>query len=361
VSYLEVGAVYDDGIEKEGRAGTTHRDCAVPARSFCFWGRKVWYSEYNMRFIFFFSALAFVGFSVAQWYVETKALCPVPISYRVGEVDARFAISASELRTLALQAEMPWEEALGRELFVYDETADFTVNLIFDERQQLASTEEEWRLRLDTLEQEHEELVAEIKELGVRYQTEEASYNTAREAYEERLAAYNNEVEQYNAVGGAPASEFARLEAEAASINRDLTKLVEFEGEINDLATRINELGAEGNQKIADYNAEVVEYNEIFGTLETFTQGEYERERITVYKFTDAAELHRVITHEFGHALGVPHVEGEDSVMYYLMTDRDVSSLSQEDTAALVAVCGTQETWPQKIRHFIRTTLTNIN
>lgn len=314
-----------------------------------------------MRIIFFTSLTAFLIFATTNWYLNTAHLCPAPILYRIGEVDERFSISTTTLAEIAAAAEATWEKELNRELFVYDDTAEFSINLIYDERQRLASTEEEWRQSLDAEQADYEALVKELESLGARYQSAQASYTTVREAYEARLAAYNAEVERYNNEGGAPPQVFAELEAEARQINTDLKQVLAAEKTINELATTINELGETGNKKIAAYNEAVLEYNELFGELGTFTQGDYERERINIYKFSDTTELSRVIVHEFGHALGIGHVEGETSVMYYLMTDRDVSQLSLTDTAALLDVCGSDATWQQKVRQFIRTLLHNLN
>jgi predicted Zn-dependent protease len=314
-----------------------------------------------MRLSFFLALLGAVFFATSHWYVQTAAICPVPIAYRIGTIDERFGVSPEELQQIVTDAEAVWENSVATELFVYDETTDFTINFIYDERQQLALTEEEWRIALDSQQTKHEALLEEIKTLGARYQTEEASYNTRRQEYEAKLAAYNAEVEKYNDEGGAPPEVFTRLQAEKQSLNELLRSISKLEVGINELADAINRRGEEGNEKIAAYNAEVEEYNEIFGTLDTFTQGDYKRERINVYKFTDAKELTQVIAHEFGHALGVGHVEGEESVMYYLMTDREFATLSPADKAALVAECGDTQSLDQQVRRIIRDVLTKFN
>jgi hypothetical protein len=153
---------------------------------------------------------------------------------------------------------------------------------------------------------------------------------------------------------------FAELQREAEVLGTQLKNLSNREESLNLLAQQINQLGTSANENIASYNAEVQEYNDIFGNRETFTQGDFERERINVYKFSTTEELVRVIAHEFGHALGIGHVDGEDSIMYYLLTDRDFKSPSVADMNAVQAVCGDSTTLAQKVRHLIRTALTTI-
>jgi Matrixin len=314
-----------------------------------------------MRAIFVFALIFTIVFATSNWYVNTASICPVPITYRVGNLDSRFPISAEEIRAVAAKAEETWESASGRDLFVYDEDSEFTINLIYDERQQRTVTEEEWRIRLDVMQKEHQALIARIEALGVRYQSDVASYDNKREDYEAKLAAYNAQVEKYNQVGGAPPEVFASLQKEAESLNKIQKDMLALEKKLNQQIDDVNKLGEEGNAKIAIYNAEVVEYNEVFGALETFTQGDYERERINIYKFSDVEELTRVIIHEFGHALGVGHVEGEESVMYYLMTEQSSPVLSAEDISAFTAICGSTETTEAKIRQLIRNLLKNFN
>jgi len=84
-----------------------------------------------------------------------------------------------------------------------------------------------------------------------------------------------------------------------------------------------------------------VQFNEQFGESREFTQGDYQGDKISIYTFLDEAELVRVLVHEFGHALGIGHVENSESMMYHLMSNQPtIARLSVEDTQAFFAVCG---------------------
>ena len=314
-----------------------------------------------MRSILFSILLGVLIVSGTFWYVGTSAICPVPISYRLGEVDERFGITVEEAGEVLAAAEAVWEEELGRDLFVYDELSDFAINFIYDERQQMASTEEEWRIELDQQEAESQRILSEVRRIAAEISADQEVFAVERERYESRLTAYNNKVAAYNNAGGAPEEEFAALQAEQAELAEELARLVATEAEIVRRANEVNELGETGNQIIELYNRQVVQYNEIYGNIEQYTQGDFQRERINVYKFSDSTELTKVIAHEFGHALGVGHVEGEDSLMYYLMAEQpDTILLSEEDKTAFLEECGTGNEFSYEVRRIIRTALSYL-
>ncbi|MEZ4194996.1 MAG: matrixin family metalloprotease [Candidatus Paceibacterota bacterium] len=313
-----------------------------------------------MRSIFFITLITGAVVGTSYWYTRTADICPVPIYYSLGEVDERFAISLDELKTVATEAEAIWEGLTPQELFVYDEEAEFKINLIFDERQQLARTEDDWRARLDQQEFNNQLKLEEVNRLSQRYSEREADYTTKRNEYESQLSKYNDKVDRYNGRGGAPADVFAELQDEQVALSKLATELSRQEQDLNNLANEINTLGEKVNQNITAYNQEVVEYNEMFGSRDIFTQGDFGRKRINIYKFDSKAELTKVLAHEFGHALGLPHVEGEGSVMYYLTTDTDYLSASETDWSALSNVCKDTNTFSHEARRIIRSVLSYL-
>ncbi|OGG65610.1 hypothetical protein A2929_04285 [Candidatus Kaiserbacteria bacterium RIFCSPLOWO2_01_FULL_45_25] len=314
-----------------------------------------------MRSILFSTLVGVLIVATTFWYVGTSAVCPVPISYRLGEVDERFPISIAEAHEVLAAAEAVWEDELQRDLFVYDESSDFTVNFIYDERQQMASTEEEWRLELDKQEADSQRILSEVRQIAAEISADQEAFVVEKDRYETRLTAYNNQVAAYNEAGGAPKEEFAALQKEQAELAEELARLVAIEQDIRRRADEVNELGETGNQLIELYNKEVLQYNEIYGNIEQYTQGDYERERINVYKFSDTTELTKVIAHEFGHSLGVGHVEGESSLMYYLMAEQpDTISLSEEDIVAFLDECGHGNELSYEVRRIIRTALSYL-
>lgn len=300
-------------------------------------------------------------FGGTYWYVATAEVCPVPIHYRLSEYDPRFSLSAEEIKLVLLEAEQAWEKATGRELFVYDEEAEFTINFIFDERQRQALNEEELRAQLNEKESQSNKTLEQVTKLNRNYEVLKAKYETGVTAYNSRLRSYNARVDEVNASGGADQGEMEELTREKRSLATEGEELEVMTTSLRKLVEEINNLGEYGNQLINDYNKEVVFYNDSYGEAGAFTQGEFVGDKINIYKFSDRNELSKVIAHEFGHALGLEHVEKAEAIMYYLLEQQPAQlTLSSEDVSAFKSVCGDGNDFSHRLRIHVRTLLALI-
>ena len=98
------------------------------------------------------------------------------------------------------------------------------------------------------------------------------------------------------------------------------------------------------SQYVADrINADVRRYNQLVASLNTrarddIKQGSYQTE-LEIYAFADAADLQVVIAHEFGHALGIGHIEDAGAIMGARHQVGTILQLTDADAAALRQRC----------------------
>jgi DNA repair exonuclease SbcCD ATPase subunit len=226
---------------------------------------------------------------------------------------------------------------------------------VFDDRQASADAQMSDQERLDQVSSQNEEISTTIIQLQTTYETMQATFADRKESYDQSLAAYNDQVRQVNDRGGATESEFATLTQTQQTLERESQTLRRLADELNDVATQLNELSTESNRLVQTYNQQVEAYNYQYGGGEKFTQGDYTGKEIHIYKFSDQTELVTVLAHEFGHALGIGHVDGSGSLMYYLLAEAEdqIPALSPSDLEAYNITCQT-DSWDFKLRSIIR-------
>jgi Matrixin len=304
--------------------------------------------------------MAAILFGGGYWFYDALAVCKVPLSYRIGSVDSRFDISPEAVRNAVSGAESLWEDGTDRNLFTYSPEGELVVNFVYDERQAKTEKQEEFQELLDQKEGMSDTVKSEYEKLVSNYEDLRQAYENDVAAYEKKLTAYNREVSEWNTRGGAPKDVFERLEKTQDALGREEERLNTRSRELNTLVSRLNVLGSQGNSLVSDYNSLVTKYNDTFAEGGEFTQGEYSDGVITIYEFSTEEELLIVLAHELGHALGIGHVEGEDSFMYHLMGAQDAAGgLTEIDRGAFMTLCGDAGTMADTLV-YLRETLLSL-
>ena len=260
-----------------------------------------------------------------------------PLRYSLGTIDPRFGIERERFLTLAREAEAVWEVKRGMPLFEYDPTSDFTVSLVFDERQQ--RTLEARKAKEDLTEREYS-----IQSMMRDYNAAQREHHRLKERYDSDLASFNGRLERYNArvaewnrKGGASPHIVADLKDEELAINRARRELETATTQLNTSAFRLNSTAEKINALADEFNVHVGLFNGRFVESREFEQGEYDGKGIVIYQFTEEADLRIALTHEFGHALGFGHVDTPEAIMHRRLGQQpmDAPTLMPDDLELL--------------------------
>ncbi len=285
------------------------------------------------------------------YFFLSPAPCGIPLSYRIGTIDENFALTESQARAALADAEAVWEEGVGKDLFVYDSEAFFTVNFVYDERQAVTDEERELRHELDTQKNLNDSIKGEYDAYAAEYETLKAEYEKRQQKYARELKAYNETVAEWNEKGGAPEEVYDQLNEEQERLTREGEAINKMVDELNVLVEKLNELGTQGDLLVDSYNEIVDDYNDRFNTEREFTQGDYQGDFINIYEYESPEELRIVLAHELGHALSLDHVEGSQSIMYFFMGEQSLSKgLTVEDVEAFEATCSPK--WYHRQRYY---------
>lgn len=292
-----------------------------------------------MKQFIFFLIVVTIGFGI--FYYQQISICRNPLNYDLGDFDNRFGVSKEKFLAVIKEAENVWEKGTGRNLFNQKTGAKFKVNLVFDERQATTFEAGESQEQIEGSRAIYDTLLGQYKDLEASYKSFLSEYNSQVSRFEQQLQYYNARVAELNSKGGAQPKEYEELQQEKQFLESLKFALDKDRLSLNAKASKLNALGDQVNELAQRLNINVDVHNERFGEGREFDQGDYTNNTINIYQFDATSDLRLVMAHEFGHALGLEHVENPKSIMYYLMEKQDLNSpaLTGEDKEALLKRC----------------------
>lgn len=281
-----------------------------------------------MRKIFIFLiilvSLASVGLLFKDpLYATTKSVlyyspCDYPIPFAIGTIDPKFEITKEELLEDTKAAGSIWSGTQGKQLFVYDPESKFTVNMVYDSRQELTS--------------KITELNENLKEQQGAIDPKIAEFKKNQAAFELKVNDLNSKISYWNSHGGAPKDEYDKLTETQKALQAEAAALNATAKELGQSTQQYNLSAKELNQTIGDYQSVLLTKPE---------EGLYEQEgnvrKISIYIDIEQNEFLHTLTHEMGHALGLNHNNDKSSIMYPQTTN--ILKPSNSDISDLNEIC----------------------
>lgn len=266
------------------------------------------------------------------------------ITWRIGTVSPRFGVSERELQKAIERATHLWEDAAGMNLFLQDSNG-FPIDLVYDHRQELWNAKSQAERELQALKGLLSQADKRFKEARARLDKAERDFEAQQGAFEDRLRDYNGRVADVNVAGGASPADRAALDDERNQIESERLQLARSQGELQGLQADVDDIIRRRNARAEDHNEAVSRFNAKYGKTELrlgecVTSGIHV-EHIRVFAFSDKDHLAIVLAHEFGHALGLPHVAGDGHLMSAVEKGRKSTAslrLTTKDKAALTRI-----------------------
>jgi hypothetical protein len=271
--------------------------------------------------------------------VEETAIPAYPRRYALGRFDERFGISRERFLEIVAEAKKVWETAAGRDLFDLQQNSVMKVNLVFDWREEALLKAKEQRARLDENGSSFDMLKTEYERNTSALERKRSEYDEAAQAYKVHLDDYNARVKRWNDGENHSEGEEKALQSKRQELDEELARLEPKRTSLASEAAALNALGERLTALARKFNMEVELFNGTYVSQREFEKGTFDGRNIDIYEFDKEEDLRIALVHEFGHALGLEHVDNPRSIMYRKLAAQDMNDihLTSDDLTQLLS------------------------
>jgi len=262
-----------------------------------------------------------------------------PVTYSLGSFDSRFGISQERFLVLAAEAKKIWEDAAGKSLFESSEHGTMKINLIYDARQENLLKAQAARAGLDEEGRSFDQLQADYNAKARALDESRSALEEASQASKSHLEEYNARVARWNESKEHSDAEYTSLQARRKELEEEQSVVEKKAAELNSRGEELNKLGESMNQLAGKHNLEVEKFNGRFINSRDFEKGVFDGKAINIYEFEKEDDLKLALVHEFGHAIGLGHIDNPKAIMCPKIALQDLSDirLTTDDLNLLLA------------------------
>ncbi|MCX6134379.1 MAG: matrixin family metalloprotease [Ignavibacteriales bacterium] len=262
-----------------------------------------------------------------------------PVDYALGEFDERFGITKEKFLEIAEQAKRVWEDAAGRRLFSLHGEGTLKINLIFDWRQERLLGAMKAKATLDGTGRSFDQLQSDYNERSRMLDQYRRSFEESAGSYRVHLDGYNARVARWNESKDHSDSEYNALQSARREIESEQSNLEKKRADLNSRGEEFNKLGEKLTELAGKHNVDVENFNGTYAQSRDFEKGLFDGKSINIYEFEKEDDLKLALVHEFGHAIGLGHVDNPKAIMYRKLAVQDMNPihLASEDLTLLLA------------------------
>ncbi|NNP74811.1 matrixin [Acinetobacter sp. Ac_3412] len=275
----------------------------------------------------FSSAQANINHTDGHQHQATKKI----VHYRIADIDPRFNLSQQQVLELTQQAAKLWEQETGQQNFIYDPQAEFSIHLVFDERQQRSAERLQGLDQLKQQQKQWETLNQQLKQAKDEIQKTTALIATKQAQLAAQFQHYNAEVQRFNQSRSSSKDLAQQFSQRQKALQQQSLALQQEVQEHNQRTQQLNQRIQSLNQNNQQLVASASQFNQVFQP-HLFHKGHFNGKQILIYEFSSTNDLRLTLAHEFGHALGLEHTNDPRSLMYPVIQKQNFQQFALTDS-----------------------------